>query len=142
LIATSSEVARVDLGGAKILETVEASELGGDLGRGKEKPKGLARTFNPGRKRIVCEPFDGWKNVAWLPVIQSQAASRRLCGDETESGSEGSQGEVGNDPKPGKEGRRAVVETGIAKLRGERLAFKIDRCVREAIRNGDAIALK
>jgi hypothetical protein len=26
----------------------------------------------------VCEPFDDWKNIAGLPVIQSQAASRRL----------------------------------------------------------------
>ena len=56
---------------------MEARELGSDLGRGKEKLKGLARFLNPGSERIVSQLFEERKHRAWLRVVQSQSASRR-----------------------------------------------------------------
>ena len=47
LIGASTKIARVNLRGTQVLKAVEARELGGNLGRCKEKPEWLACFLNP-----------------------------------------------------------------------------------------------
>ena len=62
------------------------------------------------------EPLEQGKYGAWLSIVQRQAASGWLSGDEADSSAEGFQSEVWNNTQPGEKGRRTVVETGVAKL--------------------------
>src|ERR1700734_1040725 len=131
------KVVRVNLWGAKILNAVKGGEFGRDLGRSKEELEGLACLFHSRSQRVERQPLKRWKNRTWLPVIQREAASRRLDRDKAERSAEGLQGEIRNDPKPREKRRLLKTKTSIAQLRREGLAFKINRCVGDAPRNGD-----
>src|ERR1700722_16355977 len=86
--------------------------------------------------------FERRKTCPWLAVVQDQAASAGLTGNECDGIAEGLKREVRNDSKPGEERRRVGVEAGVVQLFNQRLAFKIYWSVGDVIGNRDAVTLQ
>src|ERR1700691_4720619 len=105
------KVPLVNFGSAKILNAVESGEFDRDLGRSKEELEGLACLFHSRSQRVERQPLKRRKNGTWLPVVQRDAASRRLGRDKADRSAEGLQGEIGNDPKPREKRRLMKAKT-------------------------------
>src|SRR5271156_2191963 len=142
LIAAPAKVARVDVGGAQVLQTVKGREFGRDPGWGKEKLEGFPRPFNPRRQRVVCQLFEQRERGARLSVIQGQTAAGALRGNKAKRSPKGLERKVGNHAQPGEKSRRLAVETSDTQFLCQRLALKINRRVGDAIRNGNVVALQ
>ncbi len=79
---------------------------------------------------------------ARLAVVEDEARSGGLRGDEAEGGAEGCESEVGDYAQPGEEGGDSRVEAYEFKLLCQRVVLEVDGRVREGGWRRNAVCLE